>query len=100
MNPPIVTDADGVRIATCEVDWQAEFLTSAVNEMNAELCGLRKLVDDDGFAVSFQTFGQYRSALLREIAGCLARREEIFRTLEEKIPTPGKSPTNHTKRNE
>ena len=40
--------------------------------MSTSLKGLRALIANDGFACTFQSLGQYRSALLREIDDLIA----------------------------
>lgn len=42
-------------------------LERAIHRANGMPLRLRKLINDDGFAASFQTIGQYRTALMRDI---------------------------------
>lgn len=44
--------------------WAFDLLSSEIAEKDARLNRLESLIADDAFAISFQSMGQYRSALL------------------------------------
>jgi phage-related minor tail protein len=64
-----VAEAGGGHMASIKAakDCAAKFITSTtgVAEVHAPLAELRGLIADDSYAMAFQTFGQYRTALLK-----------------------------------
>ncbi|WP_212678406.1 hypothetical protein [Undibacterium rivi] len=46
-----------------------EALQKENEQLQSNIQKIQKLLSDDGYAISFQTFGQYRSALIKELKG-------------------------------